>query len=278
LPLPAFNHSQSSDAEAEYDRLRNLARQEHGKAQSCFDRVRFRCAHSSTNKSLTHHPTHQAHQAYSSDNGAEASSLSSLGKQHQASAAAYNKQASDYIFLQNNNVSHLPSDTIDLHGQYVEEAERILETRIRAAKAQGQDHLHVIVGKGNHSPGHIQKIKPMVERICAEEGLQFQTEKNEGRMYINLQGGPAVMPSQQEWAGAWQGGGYGGHQQQQQQYQQQQAWGGQQQGGGQYQPHAQPQYGHQQQQSHHKTQEQMLLEQAEKQIVRSCIRSCCVVM
>ena len=36
---PAFNHSQSGEAEAEYDRLRDLARQEAGKRSSCFDRV-----------------------------------------------------------------------------------------------------------------------------------------------------------------------------------------------------------------------------------------------
>lgn len=37
----AFNHNQSSNAEAEYDRLRDLARSEHSKMSSCFDRVRF---------------------------------------------------------------------------------------------------------------------------------------------------------------------------------------------------------------------------------------------
>lgn len=51
-----------------------------------------------------------------------------------------------------------------------------------------------IVGKGNHSVNHIQKIKPRVEQICQELNLQYVTEQNEGRMYINLQGGPAVMP------------------------------------------------------------------------------------
>lgn len=87
-------------------------------------------------------------------------------------------------------------DTIDLHGQFVEEAEEILEQRIRYAQSTGQTHLHVIVGKGNHSPGHIQKIKPRVEQVCRELGLQYNTEQNEGRIYINLQGGSAQqMPS-----------------------------------------------------------------------------------
>ena len=37
--VTAFNHRQDPAAEAEYDRLRDLARQEHAKMQSCFDRV-----------------------------------------------------------------------------------------------------------------------------------------------------------------------------------------------------------------------------------------------
>lgn len=41
---------------------------------------------------------------------------------------------------------------------------------------------------------HVQKIKPRVEQVCQELGLQYATEENEGRMYVNLQGGPAVMP------------------------------------------------------------------------------------
>ena len=35
----AFNHDQSGDAEAEYDRLRDLARQEANKRGDCFHRV-----------------------------------------------------------------------------------------------------------------------------------------------------------------------------------------------------------------------------------------------
>ena len=35
----AFNHEQSSDAEEEYERLRNLAKQEGAMRASCFERV-----------------------------------------------------------------------------------------------------------------------------------------------------------------------------------------------------------------------------------------------
>jgi len=198
----AFNHSANSNSEAEYDRLRDLARQEAGKRSSCFDK---------------------AHQAYSRGDGGAAHQLSEEGKSHASKMDAYNKQASDYIFRENNAQGRVADDTIDLHGQFVEEAEQILEQRIRYAQQNGQAHLHVIVGKGNHSVNHIQKIKPRVEQICQELGLQYVTEHNEGRMYINLQGGPAVMPPMNGHGGGqhYAGGGYqqgqqGGHQQSQQ--------------------------------------------------------------
>lgn len=139
----------------------------------------------------------------------------------------YNKQASEFIFRENNAEGRVPPDTIDLHGQFVEEAEDILEERIRYAQSHGQTHLRVIVGKGNHSPGHVQKIKPRVEKVCRELGLQYQTEPNEGRILVNLTGGAVDMNNANNWQanqphGAYQPG-YGQQpQQQNQQHQQQQ--------------------------------------------------------
>ncbi|KAK4557080.1 hypothetical protein LTR86_006061 [Recurvomyces mirabilis] len=164
----AFNHGPSSGAEQEYDRLRDLARKEQGQHQ---------------------HFAAEARQAYERGDGGGAHNSSEQSKQHAAKADEYNKQASEFIFRENNAQGKVAGDTIDLHGQYVEEAEEILEQRIRYAQQSGQSHLHVIVGKGNHSPGHVQKIKPKVEQICQELGLQYNTEANEGRMYIQLQPG-----------------------------------------------------------------------------------------
>lgn len=56
-------------------------------------------------------------------------------------------------------------------------------------------HKIRIVGKGNHSVNHVQKIKPAVEEVCRELGLQYNTEANAGMIYVNLQGGAAVPPS-----------------------------------------------------------------------------------
>ncbi|RJE18028.1 SMR domain-containing protein [Aspergillus sclerotialis] len=186
----ALNHDQNGDAEAEYDRLRGLARQEAAKRHQCFER---------------------SQEAYASGDGAAAKELSEKGKAHGRKMDEYNKQASEFIFRENNADGRVAADTIDLHGQFVEEAEEILEERIKYAKAHGQNHLHVIVGKGNHSPHHVQKIKPRVEKVCRELGLQYATEENAGRIYVNLTGGPADLASQPHT------GGHAPHHQQQQQ-------------------------------------------------------------
>jgi len=172
----------------------------------------------------------QAHHAYTNGDSASAHQLSEEGKKHASQMDAYNKQASDFIFRENNAEGRIPADTIDLHGQFVEEAEEILEKRIRFAQQTGQTHLHVIVGKGNHSKDHVQKIKPKVEEICRELGLKFRSEENEGRMYINLQGGEAVPP-EGSYGDGYQQPSHGGYQQPQGGYQQPQGGyqGGQQQ-------------------------------------------------
>lgn len=85
----------------------------------------------------------QSRRAYDDGDGAAAKQLSNEGKQHGEKMAQYNKQASEFIFRENNAPGRNPDDTIDLHGQFVEEAEDILEERIRYATRQGQSHLHV---------------------------------------------------------------------------------------------------------------------------------------
>lgn len=111
--LIAFNHSQSQDAEKEYDRLRDLGRQEASKRADCFRR---------------------SQEAYENGDGAAAHALSQEGKEHGVKMEQYNKQASDFILRENNAGGRVPADTLDLHGQFVEEAEDILEERIRYAQ------------------------------------------------------------------------------------------------------------------------------------------------
>lgn len=183
---------------------------------------------------------------------------------------AYNRQASEFIFRENNAEGRVASDTIDLHGQFVDEAEDILEERIRYAQSHGQSHLHVIVGKGNHSLHHIQKIKPRVEKVCHELGLEYQTEANEGKMYINLTGDPANAPPPTHGGGTPYGGGqqypgapagYAGAQQQQ--------YGG----------HPQHQQAHGQHQGQgHDDEMEKIVKKFLPRILRKLERQCCIVM
>lgn len=166
-------HGGDADTEREYDRLRDMARKEAEKRNESFQRSR---------------------EAYNEGDHAGAKEYSQKGKAHNAKMDDYNRQASEFIFRANNAPGEVDEDAIDLHGLYVEEAERILEKRIRADQAAGQTHLHAIVGQGHHSAGHVQKIKPKVEQLCRELGLQYNTEENAGRIYINLQGGEPHGP------------------------------------------------------------------------------------
>ncbi|KAJ8123465.1 hypothetical protein ONZ43_g601 [Nemania bipapillata] len=155
-----------ANTETEYDELRKKAREEVAKRQSCMDR---------------------AHEAYERGDGATAKQLSNEGKRHAAEADKYFKEASELIFDANNRNAN--SDSIDLHGLYVTEAQEKVEERIRRDQQAGKTHLHVIVGKGIHSANHVQKLKPAIEELCQNLGLQYATEENEGRIYVNLQGG-----------------------------------------------------------------------------------------
>lgn len=225
---------------------------------------------------LTIYTQPQAHQAYERGDGAEAKQLSNEGKRHASQMEAYNKQASEYIFRENNATGRVADDTVDLHGQFVEEAEDILEKRIRDARARGQTHLHVIVGQGHHSAGHVQKIKPRVEQVCRELGLNYATEDNAGRIYVDLQGGEvgAMPPPPQKPSGG-QYAGKGGRE-----HQKQPSHGGQQ----------QPQHGGRQQDQHrpqqsgggHQQQEQKpddaAMDKLFGNVCRNLNKFCCAVM
>lgn len=142
------------------------------------------------------------------------------------------------------------------------------------------------MGKGNHSPGHIQKIKPKVEEICQELGLQYATEENAGRMYVNLRGGPAVMPEHlkaKHGGGYHQGYGGPGYGQQQQQQQPQGYQGGNtypqmnyQQGGGQQQQYQGGGGGQQQQDPNAEIEAEV--KKYLPQVLRMCQKQCCTVM
>ncbi|KAF8418961.1 hypothetical protein EV426DRAFT_616894 [Tirmania nivea] len=162
-PAVSTSHPADLTPKAEYRRLRSLAHSAHAKRNSCNDR------------SLT---------ASIAGKKELAVRLKIEGNKHGRDGEEYHRQARDYIFRVNN--ANRAGDEIDLHGLYVAEAKEILNKRIRAERARGTKGLHVIVGKGNHSTGGIQKIKPAVKGLCRKLNLQFSTEENAGRMYISL--------------------------------------------------------------------------------------------
>ena len=212
---PAFNQDrrvQNHADDAEYDRLRNSAQHEASLRGQCFDASK---------------------RAYAQGDGALAHQKSEEGKEHGRRMEQLNEQAALYVFRANN--ASCKPDELDLHGLHVDEAKLFTEQRIVACKQRREDHLHIIVGKGIHSVGHIQKLKPAIEELCRQHGFQYKTEHNEGRIYVTFppesfnagQGFPAPGGGGQQQ----QQQQYMPQQQQQQQYQQQQYQ--QQQGGGQ---------------------------------------------
>ena len=217
----------------------------------------------------------QSKQAYNSGDGAGAKELSNQGKAHDRKMDELNEQASNYIFRENNANGKVDGDEIDLHGQFVEEAERILEKRIRADQAAGQTHLHAIVGKGNHSTGGVQRLKPKIEELCREMGVRYRTEENEGRIYINLQGGEPLGPGHKpsgghggKHSGGHHGGQHGGRP----------SHHGGQHGGAQ---HGGPHHGGPQHGGHHQQQQEQEQDGAGEllpRIMRKLEKHCCIVM
>ncbi|KAK9451391.1 uncharacterized protein V1518DRAFT_408432 [Limtongia smithiae] len=163
-----YNHAD----DAEYARLRGLAQAAYKARSRCYD---------------------DAHEAYQRGDGAEAKRLSELGKKHDAEMDDYNAQAAAFVFRANNADSD--ADEIDLHGLYVNEAEEYLRQRIQACKARNEDHLEVIVGKGNHSVNGVAKLKPAVERLCQENNFQYAVdEHNLGVVIINFRQSGGYQP------------------------------------------------------------------------------------
>lgn len=110
--------------EREYDRLRTLSQSEHDQCHSCFQR---------------------SSSAYHRGDHAAAHELSERGKEHGRQADIYARQASEYIFEQLNRPGQIDEDTIDLHGQYVSEAEEIMERELKEARRRGRKGLTVYV-------------------------------------------------------------------------------------------------------------------------------------
>lgn len=130
----------------------------------------------------------ESQEAYRSGDGGRAKDLSNEGKRHQGEMDRLNKEASDWIFEQNNLDSG--ADEIDLHGLYVKEAIDHTERSIIAAQNRGDHQIRLIVGKGLHSQGSVAKLKPAIEELMAKHQLACQLDpSNAGVLIVTLNEG-----------------------------------------------------------------------------------------
>ncbi|KAF8161050.1 hypothetical protein B0H34DRAFT_795892 [Crassisporium funariophilum] len=118
----------------------------------------------------------QSHEAFARKDGALAKELSNQGKEHQRKMGDLNKQASDWIFIENNKDSK-PGE-VDLHGLYVKEAIVRAEQAIQTAQTSGNSQINLIVGKGLHSRGGVAKIKPAIDELIRKHNLVAQLDPN----------------------------------------------------------------------------------------------------
>jgi len=129
----------------------------------------------------------ESHEAYARGDGAAAKELSNKGKEHQRKMEQLNKQASDWIFAENNKDSK-PGE-LDLHGLYVKEALAYTESGIEEAKRRGDSEIYLIVGKGLHSQGGVAKIKPAISELMQKHQLVAEMDPhNAGVLIVQLGG------------------------------------------------------------------------------------------
>lgn len=108
----------------------------------------------------------------------------------------YDAHASRLAFDANNTPGRTGTSEIDFHSQSLSEATQILTSRIRNARRDGQDHLHVITGQGKHSHDGEPKLKPHVQNLCSALRLKFVAESNPGRIRIHLSDAESILEVQ----------------------------------------------------------------------------------
>ncbi|KAI0256146.1 hypothetical protein BJV78DRAFT_1117844, partial [Lactifluus subvellereus] len=136
----------------------------------------------------------QSHAAYERKDRASAKEFSNEGKAHQKEMGRLNAEASAWIFRGGCDDSK-PGE-VDLHGLYVKEAISYTDRSIVEARARGDKELHLIVGKGIHSPNHAAKLKPAIEELMQKHNLAAAIDPhNAGVLIVQLEGGMAAKES-----------------------------------------------------------------------------------
>ncbi|KDQ21777.1 hypothetical protein BOTBODRAFT_50337 [Botryobasidium botryosum FD-172 SS1] len=126
-------------------------------------------------------------QAFQRGDGAMAKQLSEEGKAHRAEMERLHAEAGAWIYGENNK--NLPPYTVDLHGLYVKEAVEYTERALEKAREKGATYLRVIVGKGIHSTVQGPKIKPAIEELMRNQGIEAEFDPlNDGVLVVYPEG------------------------------------------------------------------------------------------
>jgi DNA-nicking Smr family endonuclease len=108
----------------------------------------------------------------------EAKEMSDRGRLHETNRNVLQKEAANQIFNELNK--NLDSNTIDLHGLFVEEAIEFLESRLSSLPMGSQ--LNVITGAGRHSETNA-KIKKAIEKLLTLKKYNF-IQGNDGLFIV----------------------------------------------------------------------------------------------
>ncbi|KAI9442246.1 hypothetical protein H4582DRAFT_1809350 [Lactarius indigo] len=104
------------------------------------------------------------------------------GDAHKSVMEELDKRAAKIIFRENNKDRN--DGMIDLHRLYVAEAVRFAKEQLRSARSKRDDVVCFIVGKGLHSDAGGAKIRPALEDLCTEYGLDHSLDPNNAGVLI----------------------------------------------------------------------------------------------
>ncbi|KAH9061326.1 Smr-domain-containing protein [Lactarius vividus] len=104
------------------------------------------------------------------------------GDAHKSLKEKLDKQAANIIFMENNKGRD--NGMVDLHGLYVAEAVRFAKEQLRSARLKRDDVVYFIVGKGLHSDTSGAKIRPALEDLCTEQGLDYSLDPNNAGVLV----------------------------------------------------------------------------------------------
>ncbi|PBK85166.1 DUF1771-domain-containing protein [Armillaria gallica] len=129
----------------------------------------------------------ESHEAHNRGDRAAAKEFSEQGKNHKQKMEQLNKEASNWIYHENNR-NRKPGE-IDLHGLYVKEAIAYTDAALEEAKLRGDSEIRFIVGKGLHSEGGTAKVGPAIKDLMREYQLAAELDlSNSGVLVVKLNG------------------------------------------------------------------------------------------